>query len=393
MAELPPSRFFDLPPKALSARVKLNLTVDDVRRALGDSTSPETHTHAGGSVQSPRVCVSPGLSNTPYSPVEKGQLLELLIRPASVRLRVRPARAKGEFDQFDPAPKHRTKRGRIKEFSAKSRLGLQLLAADLQEVVCKPDMMLTLTYPAEWRSVTTDWACRCEASEGCSDVPCVCDFVPSGKVCKRHLDLFQKRLTRTLKLSGVSEWGALWFLEFQKRGAPHFHMMLFGVGLADIVLSELRSWVSSAWADIVGHTDPTEFAKHLKAGTRTERCKKPHFGYALKYAAKLEQKDVPPEFADIGRFWGCWNSPLKSPVLRSFYTSNRTLSRIAEWCEHHFERYSPLFGQKVCGALDTATQNAAFSFTLFGPACSRFFTSYGLPKSQNAISSQNAIAA
>jgi len=26
--------------------------------------------------------------------------------------------------------------------------------------------------------------------------------------------------------------------------------------------------------------------------------------YASKYAAKMEQKDVPPEFSNVGRFWG-----------------------------------------------------------------------------------------
>src|SRR5512146_128055 len=45
------------------------------------------------------------------------------------------------------------------------------------------------------------------------------EFPVSGKVCKQHLDAMLKALKR--KCGDGLQY--LWFLEFQKRGAPHFH--------------------------------------------------------------------------------------------------------------------------------------------------------------------------
>ncbi len=376
LTNLPPSRFFDLPPKALRARTRLNLTHAEVRRRVGDSTNRAVVSASSGAEMQTQ---QQGLSNTPYSPADSSQLLELSIRPASVKLRVRPARKYCEYEAGYSGKREYVKRGRIREFSEKSRLNLQLFAADLQVIVQKPNLMVTLTYPGEWRSVTTDWNCRCEASEGCSDVPCICDFSPSGKVAKRHLDLFQKRVTRFLKKFGITDWGCLWFLEFQTRGAPHFHLLFFGLAgvRAKFPLPVLMRWCSRNWVDIVGHDDPVERKKHLNSGTRVEHYRSAHFGYALKYAAKLQQKAVPAEFADIGRFWGCWNDPTPSPELRAIYTSSKTLKRIAEPLYAGLEPHSERFAGRVYGRLCTATPKDWFTFTLFGASFSRFFTSYG----------------
>lgn len=348
---------------------KVLSAIDDPRRAPPTGTGRSNASLQGGGARR-------GLSNIPYSPVAAVQTLELHIRPASAKLRVRPARTPG-VEIGHTLTKRSAKRGRIREFSARSRLGLQLLAADLQSVVKKPDLMVTLTYPAEWRSVTTDFTCHCEAAEGCSDVPCICDFSPSGKVAKRHLDVFQKRITRYLKTLGVSGWGCLWFLEFQKRGAPHFHLLFFGFGFRLFNLSDFQKWLSSAWADIVSHADPAEFQKHLNAGTKAEWCRKEHFGYALKYAAKLEQKSVPSEFADIGRFWGCWNSPLGAPVVRSLYTSCNTLRTIADGLYDRLLKHSSSFAVKLWDALHFSHEASVFTFTVFGSESSEYLHSYG----------------
>ncbi len=388
MPDLPPSDFFDLAPIGIRARSKtaLNLSRDDVLEALSKSERSVCvrQERSGAEPTQPRARAKrhKGLSNAPYLTAAAQQILEMQIRPASTLFRVRPARRYGEFDQYSdtPIPRNRSKRGRIKEFSGKSRLGLQLLAADLQTVVRKPDLMVTLTYPGEWESVTTDWACRCEASEGCSDVPCICTFAPSGKVCKRHLDTFYKRVKRYLKAHNISGWGCLWFLEFQKRGAPHFHLMFFGFGFVLFDLAEFQGWLSEAWADIVGHADPVEFQKHLNAGTNAEWTKKEHFGYALKYAAKMKQKEVPAEFANIGRFWGCWHNPLGSPVLKALYTASDTLKRMAVPLCTTLYQDAPVFLGKVYAALRTAENNSVFTFRLFGQPTSDYLLSYGAPK-------------
>jgi hypothetical protein len=141
--------------------------------------------------------------------------------------------------------------------------------------------MITLTYPGEYHSVC-----------------------PNGRAFQGHLKAYRKRLERYLKRFD-SGYSCLWFLEFQERGAPHVHMLMWGI--ADVKRDSLRKWSSRAWASIVGHSDRHEFDKHLSAGSSIQKMRKKHFGYAAKYASKTVQKSVPEGFADVGRFWGYWN--------------------------------------------------------------------------------------
>jgi hypothetical protein len=129
------------------------------------------------------------------------------------------------------------------------------------------EIMLTLTYPAE--------------------------FPTNGRLVKDHWRRFRQWIVRNGAVTG------LWVLEFQERGAPHFHVF---------IREPLdRFDVSAAWYRIVGSNDP----KHLSAGTRIESFRKPAAigGYVMKYAAKMEQKDVPEGYSQVGRFWGTWGSP------------------------------------------------------------------------------------
>ncbi len=385
MSDLPPSAFFDVPPVGIRARSKtaLNLSNEDVLLAVERYSSPKRERERDGSERSGdavSLSLSLGLSNTPYRAAAPLQQVNLTLRPASVELRVCPSRPPGFVLGHTLLSKHPPpKRGRVREFSEKSRLGLQRLAADLQAVVQKPDIMVTLTYPADWHSVCTD--CTCGANQGSSDVSsCICS--PSGSVSKAHLKAFRKRLTRYLDRFGITGWGCLWFLEFQTRGAPHFHLLLFGLSgpRTTFPLNLFKKWCSRVWSDIVGHRDPIERQKHLKAGTRSERCRAAHFGYALKYAAKLKQKLVPPEFSDIGRFWGCWNSPLDAPVLRSFYAAPHTLKRISETLFANLYKHSKNFAMRVYNTLQTADEYSCFTLTIFGADSANYLRSYGLPK-------------
>jgi hypothetical protein len=123
------------------------------------------------------------------------------------------------------------------------------------------------------------------------------DFPCDGRVVKEHLSKLRKWLT----YRGL---GAFWFLEFQRRGAPHFHM--FATGEVE------KEALSLAWYKIVGSEDE----KHLRAGTKVERIKKPHAiaAYAAKYAAKVEQKTVPEGYEGVGRFWGTFGGVKVIPV-------------------------------------------------------------------------------
>lgn len=124
------------------------------------------------------------------------------------------------------------------------------------------------------------------------------EYPRSGRVVKAHFRAFIERFRRYIKgLYGesASDWSVFWFLEFQSRGAPHFHFFTNYTIPRDV----LAMW----WYDIVSSGDQ----RHLLAGTRIEYLRAGRSGaiaYASKYAAKVEQKAVPPGFEDVGRFWG-----------------------------------------------------------------------------------------
>lgn len=125
------------------------------------------------------------------------------------------------------------------------------------------------------------------------------EFSQDGRDAKRHLDSFVKRAFRYLDADSWPDQprSIFWFLEFQERGAPHFHLFLNFSIPYDLV----AAW----WYDIVGSGD----VRHLQAGTRIESLRSGRYGtmgYASKYAAKAEQKLIPQNFKNCGRFWGVY---------------------------------------------------------------------------------------
>lgn len=177
-----------------------------------------------------------------------------------------------------------SERGKIEFLSSRSRRRLALVAGNC-DVAFKS--FVTLTYPARF--------------------PC------DGVVVKRHLHAALAAIRR--KCPGVEY---LWFLEFQKRGAPHFHMFLDAelpgplspmarksgrVRKTVSVFWPWQDWLSERWFEIVGSGDPS----HLKAGAAWEMVEKVDgcARYVAKEAYKTFQKTVPEAFQNVGRFWGC----------------------------------------------------------------------------------------
>lgn len=163
-----------------------------------------------------------------------------------------------------------TVRGVISSFSPNSGIRMRRY---LRETVCEYKQMVTLTYPG---------------------------FYPgNGKICKEHLKRFLQELKRehdrSHQSSDLGYHSSFWFLEFQQRGAPHFHIFTTWAPNCD--------WVARRWYEIVGSDD----IRHLQAGTRTEYLRNGRAGtisYASKYAAKMEQKECPENFENVGRWWG-----------------------------------------------------------------------------------------
>jgi hypothetical protein len=78
--------------------------------------------------------------------------------------------------------------------------------------------------------------------------------------------------------------------------------------------------VSKAWNRIAGQNDPD----HLRVGTKIEMMEKPHAAgaYAAKYLRKQEQKEVPEQFSNVGRFWGLFGG-LSVQVLAEVNSQER----------------------------------------------------------------------
>lgn len=170
------------------------------------------------------------------------------------------------------------KRGNVETFTKSSRLRLLKLLARIEE----PDSR-GYRYKVSFLTLTTL-------------------RVHHPRTFKKFLSVFFKRLGRKFPTLSV-----VWRLEYQKRGAPHAHLILYNAPWMD------KSWVRRVWGEIVNQDDPF---------TRIERIRsyKHLVSYASKYAAKVEacgfnyesymtdeNAFVPVEGRSLGRVWGVYN--------------------------------------------------------------------------------------
>lgn len=227
----------------------------------------------------------------------------------------------------------------IEGWSARSRSRMihRLAELDYSPLVADGALpaMITLTYPGDWLTVA-----------------------PTGASVKKHLDQLRKRFER----AWGSKLACVWKLEFQRRGAPHVHMLmvppagLAGSGRAADHALKLAAWeaaksagdpapgprpryrsacaedarfgvwLSENWADIVDHPDAEERRKHVAAGTGIDYAQGTksldpkrlavYFSKHGTFAAKDYQHNVPAEWQEPGngpgRFWGYWHlEPLR----------------------------------------------------------------------------------
>lgn len=182
-------------------------------------------------------------------------------------------------------------RGEIKGFSRKSRKRLlDVLSQIPRRAISGGVLLITLTYPSQYPS--------------------------DPSVFKAHLFAFRKRLERE-----HGDVSVVWRLERQSRGAPHYHLLVFGLKRVDI------GWLSRAWYEIVGSGDE----KHLRAGTNVVRVRgwRELTAYVSKYVAKVDSHGL-----RWGRLWGVWNKEGLGIVLNVVYISVSTAVRLLErMCE------------------------------------------------------------
>ena len=218
----------------------------------------------------------------------EGHNYALELSPGAIRV----TRRGGASSSSRPGPPR--KRRAIESWSPKSRARMvaRLCTLDYSTMfqdAARVPAMITLTYPGDWQQVA-----------------------PNSRTVKRHLKVLRARYER--------KWGeplaGVWKVEFQKRGAPHVHILA-----APPMGAAFRSWLSETWAEVVDHPDQSEKAKHRVAGTGVDYAKglrafdaKRVAVYFSKhgsagYGSKEYQNRVPAlwlDAGDVGRFWGYW---------------------------------------------------------------------------------------
>jgi hypothetical protein len=163
------------------------------------------------------------------------------------------------------------------------------------------------------------------------------EYPEDPDICKRHLKAFRKRLQREF-----GTFAAFWRMGIQKRGAWHFHLLLF-VGPSLGSEGDLRRFISSSWYEVTGKVSEG----HLRAGTRVEAVKrwKEATSYVERYMAKPEEF---PEGLQTGRIWGMWNKELLPVQWETAQVSLRDAFRIRRI-------YRKLARRKGSGSLHSIT--------------------------------------
>lgn len=178
-------------------------------------------------------------------------------------------------------------RGCVTQFSAKSRRRMLRRFATVDRTALSRSLLVTLTYPRS--------------------------FPVESSTFKRHFHTFSVRLRRTFPNSS-----AIWKLEFQQRGAPHYHLIVMGVPFL------ARQWLSRVWFEIVGSGDE----RHRLAGTQVQRCKSTRkaLSYAAKYVAKVSAGEAP---SSPGRFWGVIGRQSLASSESHWHLDRRGYSRLS----------------------------------------------------------------
>lgn len=144
------------------------------------------------------------------------------------------------------------------------------------------------------------------------------NFPVNGRKVKSDINVFLTYAKRSF-----GQFSYFWFLEFQRRSAPHIHLAttlpppddcrreLFATIWSDIV--EQGNWPYTAIespymrknAAFGMNTKDSVFRQHRRAKNWKEIYNEDGaIRYVLKYAKKQYQKAVPKDFRDVGRFWG-----------------------------------------------------------------------------------------
>lgn len=208
---------------------------------------------------------------------------------------------------------------RIHGFSRASRKRMMDGLASWKNLKRKA-FFLALTYHEEWGVHFSEW--------------------------KRDMDVLLKRMRRAFP-----SIGGVWKLEFQRRGAPHFHMIVCADEFT--TRENLQNWLTSNWADIA-------HGNSIYRGKYATNCRRINsHRHAMHYAGKYMGKETPEEIDEetgeilgeiaTGRCWAFFGDVDRSMVaeipltmrasLGAFYAAHQILiNRESRYAEKFMER-------------------------------------------------------
>lgn len=196
----------------------------------------------------------------------------------------------------------------IASFSARSRRALLRLVNSIDRRQVEPSrvFLALCTYPATY---------------------------PTARVSKRHIKVMLQRFRRA--------WGAaaIWKLEPQGRGAPHYHCLLFMQ--SQCTETELTAWWAENWHEVVETDDANHLAFHLGLLPRSEPCctQIRSWNGVTSYAAKYLGKTFPsdPNWYLPGRFWGVVGRELLPIVFERRELPARVAALLRRACVRWYE--------------------------------------------------------
>ena len=237
------------------------------------------------------------------------------------------------------------KKQKIGRFTAKSKRKLQQRFAQLDRSRLKYlPKMLTLTYPKKYSSDPAVW--------------------------KKNLDDF---LEHHFKPDFPNAF-IIWKLEPQRRGAPHYHLLIFSDDSK--VLNRVytqKEKLAKSWYQVVASGDE----KHLRAGIRVGFAPKTKngrpikkrakdftnwdmvSGYVAKYLGKVtglfkSESNGDKEIKQVGRYWGIYN--------RSLYSQFVTEKSI-QLSEAEYMKLKKMVIDETIKDMDTKAQSILFKMT------------------------------
>lgn len=211
------------------------------------------------------------------------------------------------------------KRGQVQEFSARSRSRLLQMFArtDLRNYE-QPCYLVTLTYHHDWDVEALGW--------------------------KRDIAEYTRRMVRLFP----DAW-YVWRLEFQKRGTPHFHLMVFGVPEGK------GPFLEALWVSIVHPCCKWCLMYLAKADLLQSWAQAGR--YCSKYCAKIEKGEP----LEPGRYWGVQHRASRPESLQSVevtedeaFKLRRIFRRIIRAANGYYKLGGPRSGVWVACSNETA---------------------------------------